>query len=45
VFLVSPSLLVAAKDRVRNFEPAILDSHTLWNSERLFIRDRTGDVR
>ena len=37
VFLVSPNLLVGAKDRLRNFRPAILDSHTLWNSEQLFV--------
>jgi peptide/nickel transport system substrate-binding protein len=43
VFLVSPDLLVGAKDRLRNFSPAILDSHTLWNSEQLFIQDR-GEV-
>jgi peptide/nickel transport system substrate-binding protein len=43
VFLVSPNLLVGGKDRLRNFKPAILDSHTLWNSEQLFIQDR-GDV-
>jgi peptide/nickel transport system substrate-binding protein len=45
VFLVSPNLLVGAKDQLRNFKPAILDSHTLWNSEQLFIQDRTGAVR
>ena len=42
VFLVSPNLLVGAKDRLRGFKPAILDSHTLWNSEQLFVQDRTG---
>ncbi|MGA7930374.1 MAG: ABC transporter substrate-binding protein [Candidatus Sulfotelmatobacter sp.] len=39
VFLVSPNVLVGAKVRVHNFEPAILDSHTLWNAEELFIGD------
>jgi peptide/nickel transport system substrate-binding protein len=38
VFLVSPNLLVGAKERLRNFRPAILDSHTLWNSEQLFVQ-------
>ena len=42
VFLVSPNLLVGATDRLRGFKPAILDSHTLWNSEQLFVQDRTG---
>jgi peptide/nickel transport system substrate-binding protein len=37
VFLVSPNVLVGAKPRVRNFQPAILDSHTLWNAEQLFL--------
>lgn len=45
VFLVSPNLLVGAKDRLRNFMPAILDSHTLWNSEQLFVQDRVEAVR
>jgi peptide/nickel transport system substrate-binding protein len=37
IFLVSPNVLVGAKARVRNFQPAILDSHTLWNAEQLFF--------
>jgi hypothetical protein len=37
--LVSPNVLVGAKVRVHNFKPAILDSHTLWNSEELFLGD------
>jgi peptide/nickel transport system substrate-binding protein len=37
IFLVSPNVLVGAKARVHNFEPAILDSHTLWNAEQLFL--------
>ena len=37
VFLVSPNVLVGAKARVRNFQPAVLDSHTLWNSEQLSV--------
>jgi peptide/nickel transport system substrate-binding protein len=45
VFLVCPNLLVGARDRLRNFTPAILDSHTLWNSEQLFIQDRTEVVK
>ncbi len=45
VFLVSPSLLVGAKDRLQHFEPAVLDSHTLWNSEQLFIDDHLEAVK
>jgi peptide/nickel transport system substrate-binding protein len=37
VFLVSPNVLVGAKVRVHNFMPAVLDSHTLWNSEQLSV--------
>ena len=37
VFLVSPNVLVAAKTRVHNFQPAILDSHVLWNAEQLSL--------
>ena len=39
IFLVSPNVLVGAKLQVRNFKPAILDPHTLWNSEQLFLGD------
>jgi peptide/nickel transport system substrate-binding protein len=45
VFLVSPDLLVGARDRLRNFMPAILDSHTIWNSEQQFIQDPVEVVR
>lgn len=46
VFLVSPHVLVGAKNRVRNFRPAVLDSHTLWNSEQLYLGDgKVGDER
>jgi peptide/nickel transport system substrate-binding protein len=38
VFLVSPNILVGAKDRVGNFHPAILSNYTLWNAEEIFIR-------
>ncbi|MFZ0591090.1 MAG: ABC transporter substrate-binding protein [Bryobacteraceae bacterium] len=38
VFLVSPHILVGAKDRIGNFHPAVLGNYTLWNAEELFIR-------
>ena len=44
VFLVSPNVLVGAKSRVHNFQPAILDSHTLWNAEQLFFAE-TGATK
>ena len=38
ICLISPDILVGAKDQIGNFRPAILSSHTLWNADRLFIR-------
>jgi len=40
VFLVSPNVLVGAKARLHNFAPAILDPHTLWNAEQLFLGNK-----
>ncbi len=37
ICLISPDILVGAKDRIGNFRPAILSDHTLWNAEQLFI--------
>jgi peptide/nickel transport system substrate-binding protein len=42
VFLVSPHVLAGARSRVHNFKPAVLDPHTLWNSEQLFIVEGTA---
>jgi peptide/nickel transport system substrate-binding protein len=36
--LASPNVLVGAKDRIGNFQPAILDHYTLWNAEQLYIK-------
>jgi peptide/nickel transport system substrate-binding protein len=36
--LASPNILVAAKDRVGNFRPAILDPYVLWNVDELYVR-------
>ena len=38
IYLVSRDVLVAAKRRVGNFRPTILDHHTLWNSEQLYLK-------
>lgn len=38
ICVVSPNILVAAKTRVGNFQPAILDHYTLWNADELFLR-------
>lgn len=37
VFLVAPNLLVAKSERLHNFQPAVLDSHTLWNADELYV--------
>lgn len=38
IYLVSRDVLVAAKGHVGNFRPVILDHHTLWNIEQLFLK-------
>jgi peptide/nickel transport system substrate-binding protein len=38
IYLVSRDVLVAAKSRVGNFRPAVLDHHTLWNCEQLYLK-------
>jgi peptide/nickel transport system substrate-binding protein len=37
ISLVSPNILVAAKDQLSNFKPVALDPHTLWNAHELFL--------
>jgi peptide/nickel transport system substrate-binding protein len=38
IWLASPNILVGAKDRVRNFHPAILEPYVLWNIETMYVR-------
>ncbi len=38
IFLASPNILVAAKNRIGNFQPAVLDPYTLWNVEQLYLQ-------
>jgi peptide/nickel transport system substrate-binding protein len=38
VCLVSPNVLVGAKDRVGNFHAATLDPYVLWNIDWLYVR-------
>jgi len=38
ICLASPNILVGAKERVGNFEPATLDPYALWNVEELYVR-------
>ncbi len=42
ICLVTPNLLVGAKVGIGNFKPVVLDPHTLWNSDELFL---VGDQR
>lgn len=44
VFLATPDVLVAAKNQIGNFHPALLDPNTLWNADELYIRgtERAG---
>jgi peptide/nickel transport system substrate-binding protein len=37
ISLVSPNTLVGAKEKLANFKPAVLDPHTLWNSQELYL--------
>ena len=43
--LVSPNILVGAKDGLANFRPSILDHYTLWNADELFWRQRAAAQR
>jgi peptide/nickel transport system substrate-binding protein len=38
--LVSPSVLVGAKNGLGNFRPVVLGDYALWNAEELFWRER-----
>lgn len=38
ICLASPDILVAARDKVRNFQPATLGPYTLWNIEQLYLQ-------
>jgi len=38
ICLASPNILVGARDRIGNFQAAILDPYALWNIEQLYIR-------
>ncbi len=43
--LLSPNVLIAARRRVGNFRPAVLDHYTLWNAEELFLRPAAGEKK
>jgi peptide/nickel transport system substrate-binding protein len=39
IFLASPDVLVAARNTIGNFHPAVLEPYVLWNVEQLFVRN------
>ncbi len=43
ISLLSPNVLIAARWRVGNFRPAVLDHYTLWNAEELFPQPAPGE--
>jgi len=43
--LVSPDVLVGARNDLGNFRPAVLDHYVLWNIEELYWRNGTGGTR
>jgi peptide/nickel transport system substrate-binding protein len=43
IFLNTPNVLVAARATIGNFQPTILDPHTLWNSDQLYLNRRTEE--
>lgn len=45
ICLVSPHVLVAAKDDLLNFQPAALQSHTLWNADVLAVSHSRGAIQ
>jgi peptide/nickel transport system substrate-binding protein len=38
ICVVSPNILVGAKNRLGNFRPVIIEPYALWNIEELYIR-------
>jgi hypothetical protein len=38
-------LLVGAKMGIGNFRPVVLDPHTLWNSEELFLTEEQRQAK
>ena len=45
VFLTSPHVLVAARQDVGNFRPAVLSHQTLWNVDELYLRPAKVSAR
>jgi peptide/nickel transport system substrate-binding protein len=45
ISLVSPNVLVGAKETVGNFHPAILSDHNLWNADSLYFKNSESRSR
>jgi peptide/nickel transport system substrate-binding protein len=43
IFLASPDILVAARNTIGNFHPAVLEPYVLWNVEQLYVRNTAGN--
>lgn len=43
ICLVSPDVLVGAREQLGNFQPAILPPHALWNADELFWRQTSQE--
>src|SRR6202008_1983811 len=44
IFLASPDILAGAKNSIGNFHPAVLEPYILWNVEKLYIKNGTGNA-
>jgi ABC-type transport system substrate-binding protein len=44
IFLASPHILVAAKNSVGSFHPAVLEPYVLWNVEQLYLKSVPENV-
>ncbi len=42
IYLVSPNILVGAKEDLGNFHPAIIEQYTFWNADELFWHTPAG---
>ncbi len=45
ICLVSPNILVGAKNSVGGIKPAVMRRHLLWNAEQLFLRPEGSQKR
>jgi len=41
-YLVSPNILMGAREDLGNFRPAIIEQYTFWNADELFWHTHAG---